>query len=210
MRWLDRLLSRPAAAPAPSEPPEPQPPPLESHRSAAVEEVVAVAGRHPRGLAVLDLGPARASTFDFLTPLARSVRVADLETGLRRGTAAELAELLCPATEPWDLVLAWDLLDRLERSTSKRLAKHLEGQLADGAVVHLLASRHREIDAVAPIITFADGHTLTIQRRTLDRREGPGWTQRELSMWLAGCEPGPSALHQTGFVEVLLRRTATS
>lgn len=207
MRWLDRLRSRPSTTPEPSEPAEPPPPPLESHRSAAVEEVVATAGRHPRGLAVLDLGPARASTFDFLDGLARSVRVADLEAGLRRGTAAELAELLQPPAEPWDLVLVWDLLDRLDRPTSKRLAKHLEGQLADGAAVHLLASRHREIDALAPIISFADGNTLTIRRRTLDRREGPGWTQRELSMWLAGCEPGPSALHQTGFVELLLRRS---
>ncbi|MCA9556573.1 MAG: hypothetical protein KC933_41505, partial [Myxococcales bacterium] len=83
MRWLDGLLSRSAPPTPPPTPAPPEPPPLETHHSAAVEEIVATAGRRERGLSILDLGPARPSTFTFLTPLARTFRVVDLEAGLR-------------------------------------------------------------------------------------------------------------------------------
>lgn len=209
MSWLARFRSsRPGAAPVALEPePEPTPAPvIESHRSPALEEIVATARRRGGTLAVLDLGAARPSTFLFLEPLCRRLGVADLEAGLGRGHNAELSNLLPEPDTPWDLVLVWDLLDRLERPVAKRLAKRLESQLAPGAMIHLLASRSAEIDAVAPTIQLADEHTLTIRREGPAKRPGPGWTQRELSTWVSGCEPGPGALHKTGFVEVLLRR----
>lgn len=213
MRWLDRLLARhepaPLAAPVAEPPAEvatPPEPTIEAHRSAAIEEIVATARRRGGGLAALDLGIARPSTFAFLEPWTRVFRVVDLEAGIGRGSAAEVRTLLPEPTAPWDLVLVWDLLDRLERPVAKQLAKRLETQLAAGAMIHLLASRTAEIDAEPPQIELGEVPMLTIRRVSPKRRPGPGWTQRELSTWLAGCEPGASALYKTGFVEMVLRR----
>jgi hypothetical protein len=166
-------------------------------------------------LVVLDLGPARPSTFAFVADFAKRVRVVDLEHGPLPANDREMAAALGDGTERFDLVFGWDLLDRLDRAASTRLSKHLDPVLAKGSLVHLLASRSKDIAAVAPRLEIHEGHSLSVHHHNHDHRPGPGWSQREIEMWLPRCTTETAALHQTavlhqtGYFEVLLRRTGS-
>lgn len=202
-RWFGRKAPPPPVV-VEAPPPEPT---LEIHHSPAIEAILAEAHRRRRALSVLDLGPARPSTFAFVADFARRVRVVDLEHGPVPTSDRELAAALGDGTSRFDLVFGWDLLDRLDRATSTRLAKHLDPLLAKGCLVHLLASRTKEIATTAPRLEIHEGHSVSVQHHDHQRRPGPGWSQREIELWLPGCATDTASLHQTGFFEVLLRRT---
>lgn len=203
MSLLQRLLGRPpdSAAAAPAE--VVAEPIVELHRSPSIEAIVHAAKRHQGRLQVLDLGPARPSTFAFLEPFSPRLCVADLER--RRLEPGPLEDAL-PTDGGWNVVLGWGLLDLLDRDSSQRLARRLDALLDPGALIHVVVSREREIDAEPPELEFAEDGRLVVRRLGSGRRAGPGWTQRELARWLRDCEVEANSLHQTGFLETLLRR----
>jgi hypothetical protein len=94
--------------------------------------------------AVLDLGPATASSFDVYSRYARRIRFADvMGDGGWPGNADPreglLRTLAAPPERPQDLILAWDVLDRLYPEDRPRLVEWLAAAAARGARLHAVA-----------------------------------------------------------------------
>jgi len=80
-------------------------------------------GRH----SVLDLGPAYGAHLQLLGAFATQVRFADLLRRAARGSewAVALAGLAPNPARPYDVVLAWDILDRLDAEGRAALVARL-------------------------------------------------------------------------------------
>jgi len=143
--WL-RRTGRPAgrADPAPVEPESEAIEGAAPGLAALLESV----GEH-RELAVLDLGPASESSLRWYGAFARRVRFADfLSDGRRSQQYASLADRLAALPpqphHPYDVIMVWDVLDRLVGEDRQRLVRRLAELSAPDAVLHamVLAPEH--------------------------------------------------------------------
>jgi hypothetical protein len=100
-----------------------------------------------RGLRVLDLGPASCRNLEHYSVFASVVRFADLRAAAIPSQApdpddrsfGEKLNVLLPLTDrPFDLVLAWDLLNYLDGDRAPRLVRHLASVAAPGARLHAM------------------------------------------------------------------------
>jgi len=132
--WLDRLRTRPTEATGPEgEPGE--------EASAAFERaspgLAALFGvmKPERAHSILDLGEASRRHLAVLSPYARQIRFAGLVPTPPAGDALRVAlERLPPnADHPYDIVLAWDVLDRLGPPDRKALLERVTKLTAPGA-----------------------------------------------------------------------------
>lgn len=134
MDWLRRLggttPTTTAAGDAVSEPVERTTPGV-----AAVLDGVGEDGSH----AVLDLGPASESSLHVYSRFARRIRFADLFADAARpeGWAAALRALPPQPERPYDLVFAWDVLDRIGSAERRRLVERLAEVSAPDARLYL-------------------------------------------------------------------------
>jgi len=96
--------------------------------------------------AVLDLGPAAESSFRLYSRFARLIRFAGiLEAPLRGETWTEALRLLPEKVEtPFDLVLAWNLLDRVPPELRSPVVERLAGITVQGARLYVLVDASRE------------------------------------------------------------------
>jgi hypothetical protein len=106
---------------------------------AALLEGVAEDGRH----AVLDLGAASPYSLDFYSRFARRIRFADLlghaVSAWGLGSVADLLASVPPAPErPYDLVFAWDILDRLLPEYHAPLMARLDAVTARDVRLHVV------------------------------------------------------------------------
>lgn len=88
---------------------------------------------------VLDLGPARPSHLRIFAEVSPRIRFADLLT--RAGTrewAGALRALPDQAEHPYDVLLLWDVLDRLSPEARGPLVARLGARSAPGARLHAL------------------------------------------------------------------------
>lgn len=121
----------------------------EIHPSLALGELFA--GLHPdRAVHVLDLGPAVGANISwFSTHFACSVEVADLYRSLPAAAgddpAAALAGALATEGEAVDVVLAWDLLNYLEREQIRALCETLAPRCKPGAPLFAMLVTAREM-----------------------------------------------------------------
>jgi hypothetical protein len=127
VNWLRRLGRTPQ--PEAAARPEPSPPRPALERAtpgvAALLNGIVEDGSH----AVLDLGPASESSLRVYTRFARKVRFADLLTAASEGGWPKaLSELPAQPERPYDLVFAWDILDRISPEERRRLLTRV-GQL---------------------------------------------------------------------------------
>jgi hypothetical protein len=89
---------------------------------------------------VLDLGRAAGAKLDLYTPVARRMRFVDLlETG-GTGWADAVKEIPAEPDHPYDLVLAWDLLDRMPPRHHAALVSRLARVVPPQARLHLLVA----------------------------------------------------------------------
>jgi hypothetical protein len=89
---------------------------------------------------VLDLGRASSSSFGVYGRYARRIRFADLLRPERRPDLdAALAASVPPQPDhPYDLILAWDLLDRIAASQREAVVRRLAELSAPRARIHVL------------------------------------------------------------------------
>lgn len=124
---------------APAAPSASRPPPRESAAPglAAFLEGVSADGRH----AVLDLGHAAGPKLSLYAPYARRMRFLDLlrPTGGAATWEAALAGIPRQDQHPYDLILGWDILDRLPPEHHGALMARLAQVSAPVARLHLLA-----------------------------------------------------------------------
>jgi hypothetical protein len=99
-------------------------------------------GRH----AVLDLGPAAEIHLRLFSVFSRQVRFADLLTQPLHGPALAGALRALPPgpQQPYDVVLAWDLLDRLIPEERPRVIERLHQLTAPGARLHIIVNASGE------------------------------------------------------------------
>lgn len=148
--WLDRL-GRKISSESSSVSGEEEPDELDRSRItgstpgvAALLETVEADGSH----SVLDLGPAMASSFRLYRRYASRIRFADLfgewSTG---GWKGSLAAIPVQEDYPYDLILGWDVLDRLPSEGRRELIDTLADLSAPGGGFHTVihASRSQTI-----------------------------------------------------------------
>jgi len=92
------------------------------------------------GLSVLDLGRAAGAKLELYTPVARRIRFVDLlETG-GAAWAQAVAGIPAEPDHPYDLVLAWDVLDRMPPEHHAALVARLARVVRPKARLHLLVA----------------------------------------------------------------------
>jgi hypothetical protein len=103
---------------------------------AALFDALRADGRH----AILDLGPASAAHLRVLGPFASQIRFAGLLSAAGRGAGWEESVRGLPPNpgRPYDVVLAWDVLDRMEVRERSPLLERLAGVTAEGARLHVI------------------------------------------------------------------------
>lgn len=138
MDWLRRIggASPPDAPPAAESEPE-------SVEGAAPGVAALLDGvSEDRSHAVLDLGPATDRSLRVYSRFARWVRFADLLGEAwwpSQAPAGDLLKTVLPQPDrPYDLVFAWDILDRLFPDDRPRLVEWLADVTAPDARLHLL------------------------------------------------------------------------
>lgn len=133
MSWLEKLRSRAPREVETDEPETSTPAPVErrSPGLAALFALLKEDGRH----SILDLGPAGDRHLRLLGRFARQIRFAGLlpEPPPADEWAAALRALAPHPTQPYDVVLAWDVLDRLGPHDRTALIERLALVTAPGA-----------------------------------------------------------------------------
>jgi hypothetical protein len=136
MDWLRRIGRAPGpAAPGPE---DALPAAIEgaSPGVAALFDGLSADGTH----SILDLGPAAESKLRVYSPFARRMRFTDLLAAAMSpsGWTAALGALPPQPERPYDLVFAWDILDRLPPEGRPRLMERLVELSAANARLHLM------------------------------------------------------------------------
>jgi len=137
VNWLDRIRRAPPQDTRLREPAGRTPPPVE--RSAPGIAAL-FAGLDPeRTYAVLDLGTAAESHLRLYGRFARQIRFADLLERPSRGADWASAVQAIPPNphQAYDLVLVWNLLDRLSPEGRRLLIERLDALTADGARLYV-------------------------------------------------------------------------
>jgi hypothetical protein len=143
--WLRRL----GQSPAPESPSSPEPLPEAVEGAAPGASIVLKGVSEDRSYSVIDLGPASDQSLRVYGRFARWIRFADVlgESWHRApGSAAGLLEEAVPQGDrPYDLVFAWDFLDRLFPDSRPQLAEWLADVTAPDARVHLLVRTSEDV-----------------------------------------------------------------
>jgi hypothetical protein len=122
-----------------------------------------------RSHAVLDLGPASEASLSVYSRFARRVRFADVLAAATspQGWAAAIGALRPQPERPYDLVFAWDLMDRLDTEGRKRLIDRLTEISATDARLHLM------VEAAEKAVTVPLRYTLLDVDRMRCEATGP-------------------------------------
>lgn len=94
--------------------------------------------RWDEGHAVLDLGSATGSSLDVYQEFAERIRFADLLAEREEGAGPALDRLVARQDPPYDLVFAWDALDRLRPRERGRFVDAMEEITTPDARLHLV------------------------------------------------------------------------
>lgn len=139
MSWLRRLIS-PAETDGEEEELQAPPPPRPTEGAAPGLEALFSRLSGPTDRSILDLGAASPANLEMFRRVARRVRFADLAEVVRSGGAWKdvLEPLGHRDGHPYDVILAWDLLDHLLPEEHQEFVHRLTGLAADGAWLHLL------------------------------------------------------------------------
>jgi hypothetical protein len=142
--WLRRIGRARSPPPAAAEPEQPAPAPVERATPgvAALLEGVSEDRTH----SVLDLGPAADSSLRVYSRFARWVRFADLfaATSSPDGWLAALNAVPVQRERPYDLVFAWNVLDRIVPEERPRLIGRLAELTAADARLYVVVDTSHE------------------------------------------------------------------
>jgi hypothetical protein len=205
MNWF-AARNRREQGPVPTEP-GPQ-----VHRSLAlaalIEEIRRGAKPH-----ILDLGPAVGSNVEFLSQFGCKLYIEDLYSALATRTQREEGEiagpeffqefLALPEDTRFDVVLAWDLFNYLQRQELAHLAQPLRRLCRPGARLFALMSNQKQIPQQPIRFKIVDEQTLAYDRRTPLERPGPRYAPSELNGRLRGFHVDRSFLLRHGIQEYL-------
>ncbi len=184
------------------------------HRSLALAALCEEIRR--RKLQVLDLGSAVGSNVEFLSQYGCKLYIEDLYAALSSRTTGGdgdlagpnfFAEFLSlPEDTRFDVVLAWDLFDYLQRKELAAFSEQLRKLTNRGALVFALVSYHKTIPAQPYRFRIKDDQHLIYERRTSSERPSPRLAPAEVTGLLKGFRVDRSFLLKHGIQEYLLVR----
>lgn len=160
---------------------------------------------------VLDLGPGIGANMEFLLGIASHLHVADLYDtllgfdapfhGPGRACCPVFPGLL-PTTSGrrFHLVMAWTLLDYLDRDDLPRLARHLGDIGAPGMLMHALVSTRARIPQTPPVLRIENGG-LRSEPHAAAESDGPRQGQVRLLERLPGFRVARTFLLRNGLQE---------
>ncbi|MDY7093563.1 MAG: class I SAM-dependent methyltransferase [Acidobacteriota bacterium] len=171
--------------------------------------------RQRPGQGVLDLGPAAGSNLETLAALGCRLHVTDLYRGLAEANAAHgdndgsfgqvCDELLPPAGgEPYEVILAWDVLDYLGRPELTALMQRLIPLCHSGTQLFCMVSIRRQIPARPLAYRILAPDRLAAIGNQEATRPGPRYHQPDLLRAMPGFEVRKSFLLRHGMQEYLL------
>lgn len=167
MSWLERLRTRASTGPPRNPPNSPATAPDErtSPGLAALFGSLEQGGHH----SVLDLGLANNQHLSFFAPFAGLIRFAGLMPVPPRGEEFIAAlESIPPDPEyPYDVVLAWDVFDRLGPDDQRALIDRLKQVTAPGARLYTV------VDSTGTQTTRPLRHTIVDIGRVRQEPVGP-------------------------------------
>ncbi|HEX2251833.1 MAG TPA: hypothetical protein VHQ65_01035 [Thermoanaerobaculia bacterium] len=204
MRWFQRRRPEPRATEAATAA-------AETHRSLALAELLGEL--HPdRRLHILDLGPAVGANISFWSDRHRcSVQVADFYRSLPLPPGADpeeaVRDALPGAHGSVDLVLAWDLLNYLDRDLLGTLAGRLGKLCHRGSVLFAMMSTVPEIPREPGSYLIHPDGTLTYRVDRTRPRPGPRYRPADLAKLMPGFATDRNFLLRHGVQEYLLVRT---
>lgn len=187
----------------------------QTHRSLALSALFEEF-RKGRKLQVLDLGSAVGSNVEFLSNYGCKLYIEDLYSALSsRSNSGEgglagpefFADFLnLPDDVRFDVVLAWDLFNYLQRKELVFLAAELRRVCRPGALLFALVSILKQVPAQPYRFRIVDEETLAYERRTPTDRPSPRFAPAEINDSLRGFRVDRSFLMRHGVQEYLLVR----
>jgi len=194
-----------------AEPLEPQPPLYRSPTlRALVSRLTSEDGYH-----VLDLGGAAGANVEFFSRFSSRLQIADLPDALASGDlrsllladpSAAFRKVLPVTRDPFDVVLAWDVLNYLTREQLGCLAAHLGRVCSQRALMLAFVSTTREMPSVPMVFKIVDEQTLFLQPRLPAIRQSPRFPPAEIERLMAGFAVVQSVLMRHGVQEYLFIR----
>jgi hypothetical protein len=153
-----------------------------------------------RSCSVLDLGPASPANLEFFLGRGARLTVADF-TPSRSEAISEF--LRGDPGVRFDLVLAWDFLNYLQRDKLGALLRNLEPYLRPGTAIHALVATAREMSAAPRRYRIEDAETLVCEGPKARVVPSPRYVEQDL----VKCMPGLIVEHRfqlrNGMVEYL-------
>lgn len=184
------------------------------HRSLGFAALLEEVRKHKT--TVLDLGPTVGSNVEFLSQYGCKLFIEDLYSALSsRITGGEddlagpdfFAEFLSlPEDTRFDVILAWDLFNYLQRKELANLADQLRRYSRPGTLILALTTYHKTMPAQPYRFKIQDEENLVYERRTPTDRPSPRYTSSEVAGLLKGFRVARSFLLQHGIQEHLLIR----
>jgi hypothetical protein len=164
---------------------------------------------------VLDLGGASGANVEFFSRFSDRLQIADLPDALacaemqellRADPAAAFRKVLPLAREPFDVVLAWDVLNYLTREQFGCLAAYLGGACSQDALVLAYVSTTKVMSSEPLVFRIVDEQTLHLQPRTPAVRPCPRLPPAEIEHLMAGFSVVQSVVMRHGVREYLFVR----
>lgn len=183
MGWLRRTASPPSSkevsAPGPA-----IPEPFERGAPGIAEVLKSASGdgRH----SVLDLGPAGGPSFGVYCRFARRIRFADLLSAATTGGSWSEALDAIPAQprKPYDLIFAWDVIDRIGPEARPRLVEKLAALAAPDARLYVLGTSTDGSDVVPLRFELLGVDRVRCHPTGPPRRSWPGLLSAEMARLL--------------------------
>jgi hypothetical protein len=167
-----------------------------------------------RRLRILDLGPAVGSNVAFWSQrFACTVQVADLypslvevAAGNAETTVAAALPPTVPGQPPLDVVLAWNLLDYLDREKIHALAVQLAARCRAGALLFAMVGTRPEIPREPGRFVIRDPRHVLYRQDPSRTRPGPRYRPRDIAGMTPGFNTDRNFLLRHGIQEYLLLR----
>lgn len=190
---------------------EPQPPLYRSPTLQALVSRLSSEGAYH----ILDLGVASGANVAFFSRFSCRLQIADLPEALASeklrpvltaDPAAAFRRILPVARQPFDVVLAWDVLNYLTREQFGCLAAHVGSLCRPGALVLAFVSTTKEMSSVPLVFKIVDDQTFLLRQQTTAVRPSPRFPPAEVGRLMSGFAVVQSVVMRHGVQEYLFIR----
>ena len=169
---------------------------------------------------ILDLGPAVGPNVAFFGRLPCTLFIADLHEALFPGTSDgavrrkdsfdDLLGLELPEDGGFDLILAWDLLNYLDREEIRSLSRRLADVSSRGAMLFAMITTRRVMPNKPTVFRILSPDTLSYKLESGVKRAAPMYKEPDLGRVMPEFGVESTFLLRNGMQEYLFSRDASA